>query len=200
MFSLFLCLYDVHCICYISVCMSSVQYVVRVSRIIIVTSYCLYMFFISRMERSACLSYVSQRPVQAFHLVYATFSVFICLCRGFYRVLYCISCSECYFYFCISKKVCNFPSFLIFLKFLSKFSNPPSPRGKVLSVPILQYISCTQLFVYEVYPRWWTISYVILDLISHQTLMMEMEIVPEMSVIFNQLTWLIADEDFINLG
>jgi hypothetical protein len=71
----------------------------------------LYMFFISRMECSTRMPYVSQWAVQAFHLVYATFSIFICLYRGFYCVLYSISCSKCYFYFCISKKLRNFSCF-----------------------------------------------------------------------------------------
>jgi hypothetical protein len=35
---------------------------------------------------------------------------------------------------------------------------------------------------------------------SHQTLMIGTEIVPETSVIFNQLTRLITREDFINFG
>jgi hypothetical protein len=36
------------------------------------------------------------------------------------------------------------------------------------------------------------------DMMCHQILMMRVEIVPETYVICNQLTWLIAHEDFIN--
>jgi hypothetical protein len=39
-----------------------------------------------------------------------------------------------------------------------------------------------------------------LNLMSHQTLMMGTDTVPETSVIFNQLTQLIAQEDFINFS
>jgi hypothetical protein len=35
---------------------------------------------------------------------------------------------------------------------------------------------------------------------SHKTLMMGTEVVPEISVIFNQLEWLIAQEDFISFS
>jgi hypothetical protein len=37
--------------------------------------------------------------------------LFISIWMGFYYVLYCVLCSECYFYFCFFKDFCNSPCF-----------------------------------------------------------------------------------------
>jgi hypothetical protein len=56
----------------------------------------------------------------------------------------------------------------------------------------------SQLFVSTSSYRPWTVyRWDNLNFMSYQTLMMGTEMVPEMSVIFNQLAWLIAWEDFI---
>jgi hypothetical protein len=76
-----------------------------------------YVFFISSMKHSAHLPYVFQWVIQTFHLVYATFFILIYLWLGFYYVLYCVSCSECYFYLCFFKKfLIFFVSFLLYVK------------------------------------------------------------------------------------
>jgi hypothetical protein len=67
---------------------------------------CICSLYLVWNARPACPMYLSE---QSRHFIWYM-PLFICLCGGFYRVLYCISCSECYFYFCISKKVSNFPS------------------------------------------------------------------------------------------
>jgi hypothetical protein len=50
----------------------------------------LCIFFVYGVACSACLTYVFQWAVKAFHLVYATFGVFVCSWMSFHYVLYCV--------------------------------------------------------------------------------------------------------------
>jgi hypothetical protein len=45
----------------------------------VVISYCLYMFVVSGVERSTCLSCVFYFAILAFHFVNATSVVFVCV-------------------------------------------------------------------------------------------------------------------------
>jgi hypothetical protein len=82
MLSLPPCCYNFHSICYCAVCVSGVQYVAWISRIAIVTSYVVNMFFISGLKYSSCLSDVLQRTIQAFNLINFTSTLFIYLRLG----------------------------------------------------------------------------------------------------------------------
>jgi hypothetical protein len=50
--------------------MSRTQYVIWISGISIITSDCMYVLFISCIERSSCLANIFQWEIQAFHLIY----------------------------------------------------------------------------------------------------------------------------------
>jgi hypothetical protein len=52
--------YDVHGISYGPICMTRIQYMVRISGIAIVIFDCLNILFISYFKRSFCLSYIYQ--------------------------------------------------------------------------------------------------------------------------------------------
>jgi hypothetical protein len=86
MFSLPSRCYDIHSIAYGSVCMTRVQYVTWISRVTVVASNIMDMFFISDVKYSSRLHDVFQWTIWAFHLVTATSAMYLSLCASIYRV------------------------------------------------------------------------------------------------------------------
>lgn len=71
--------YNFHGICYCFVYMSSVQYMVSVSKVTTVASNVMNVFFVSGIECTSHLSDVLQWTMQAFHLLNSTSTIFLSL-------------------------------------------------------------------------------------------------------------------------
>jgi hypothetical protein len=114
MLSLSVYVHNFHHISYTFICVSHMQYVIRLSWVNVVTSNGLYeyVFFISHIECSAHLPYVLQWAIHIFCLVRAISSVFFHLWVWLYYAVCCVSCSKCYSYLCLVKEFCNFLYFL----------------------------------------------------------------------------------------
>jgi hypothetical protein len=102
MFSFVLNFYDVHCVSYIPRCMSCIyirfEYL-ELTLIFLIARVC----SLFNLKRSARLPHIFQW--QSIHFIWYT-SLF-CLQVGFCHVLYCVSCSESYFYLCFFNKFCD---------------------------------------------------------------------------------------------
>jgi hypothetical protein len=66
-------LYEFCCVSCTPMCVSRIQYVIRIFRVTIIIPDCLFVLFISSLKRSARLPYVFQWKIHTFHLVHATF-------------------------------------------------------------------------------------------------------------------------------
>jgi hypothetical protein len=75
--------YYVHSIRHCFVCMSGVQYVVQIPGVTIIASNVVYVFFVSGIKCSSCLSNVFHWTIHTFHLVNSTSTIFVSLWLSF---------------------------------------------------------------------------------------------------------------------